>query len=121
MSSRCAWAVRSAGARSRPNVFSRTLESVSGGAELVRADAVEFVSELKGQEGGDIIVMGGGELGTALIEGGVVDEVDLNIQPVLLGQGTPAFQRMNRRVELELIEGRPIAQGCMLVRYRVIG
>ncbi len=102
-------------------VFSRTLESVEGGAELVRGDAVEFVRELKGQDGGDIIVMGGGELGTALIEGGVVDEVGLNIQPVLLGQGTPAFQPMNRRVELELIEARVIARNCVLVRYRVVG
>jgi dihydrofolate reductase len=102
-------------------VFSRTLESVSGGAELVRGDAVEFVRELKGQQGGDIIVMGGGELGTALIEGGVVDEVGLNIQPVLLGHGTPAFQPMNRRVNLELIEARALAQGCVLLRYRVVG
>lgn len=102
-------------------VFSRTLESVSGGAELVSGDAVEFVRELKGQEGGDIIVMGGGELGTSLIEGGLVDEVGLNIQPVMLGRGTPAFQPMNRRVDLELIEARPIAQDCVLVRYRIAG
>ena len=102
-------------------VFSRTLESVSGGAELVSGDAVEFVRELKGQEGGDIIVMGGGELGTSLIEGGLVDEVGLNIQPGMLGRGTPAFQPMNRRVDLELIEARPIAQDCVLVRYRIAG
>ncbi len=102
-------------------VFSRTLESASGGAELVRGDAVEFARELKGREGGDIIVMGGGELGTALIEGGVVDEIGLNIQPVLLGQGTPAFRPMNRRVDLELIEARAIAQDCVVLRYRVAG
>ena len=101
-------------------VFSRTLESVAEGAELVAGDAVEFVRELKGREGGDIIVMGGGELGTSLIEGGVVDEIAFNIQPVLLGQGTPAFQRMTRRIELELIEARAIGEGCVLVRYRVV-
>jgi len=102
-------------------VFSRSLESVSGGAELVRGDAVEFVRELQRQEGGDIIVMGGGALGTSLIEGGLVDEVGLNIQPVLLGRGTPAFRPMDHRVELELIEARPIAQDCVLVRYRIAG
>ena len=53
-------------------VFSRTLKSVPEGVELVRADAVEFVREIKSGEGGDILVMGGGELGTALIEGGLV-------------------------------------------------
>ena len=104
----------------RSYVFSRTLESVAEGAELVAGDAVEFVRELKGREGGEIIVMGGGELGTSLIEGGVVDEIAFNIQPVLLGEGTPAFQRMARRVELELVEARAIGEGCVLVRYRVV-
>jgi dihydrofolate reductase len=101
-------------------VFSRTLESVPEGVELVRSDAVEFVRELKSGEGGDILVMGGGELGTALIEGGLVDEIGLNIHPVLLGRGTPLFREMSRPVELELIEARPMAEGCVLVRYRVV-
>ena len=100
-------------------VFSRTLESVPDGTELVREDAVEFVRKLKAEPGGDIIVMGGGELGTALIEGGLVDEIGLNIHPVLLGQGTPLFRPLSRRVELELIEARAISQGCVLVRWRV--
>lgn len=103
----------------RSIVFSRTLESVPDGTELVREDAVEFVRKLKAEPGGDIIVMGGGELGTALIEGGVVDEIGLNIHPVLLGQGTPLFRPLSRRVELELIEARAISQGCVLVRWRV--
>lgn len=104
----------------RTYVFSRTLESVSGGAELVQGDAVEFVRGLKSEEGGDIVVMGGGELGTALIEGGVVDEVGLNIQPVLLGRGTPAFRPVGRRVDLELIEARSLGSDCVLVRYKVV-
>jgi dihydrofolate reductase len=101
-------------------VFSSTLENVPDGVELVRSDAVEFVRDLKSGDGGDIIVMGGGELGTALIEGGLVDEIGLNIHPVLLGRGTPLFRAMSRRVELQLIEARPMAEGCVLVRYRVV-
>jgi dihydrofolate reductase len=101
-------------------VFSRTLDGVPDGVELVREDAVEFVRKLKAEPRGDIIVMGGGELGTALVDGGVVDEIGVNIHPLLLGQGTPLFREMNRRVELELIEARPIAQGCLFVRWRVV-
>ena len=103
----------------RTYVFSRTLKSVPEGAELVSGDAAEFVRELKSGPGGDIIVMGGGELGSALLEGGVIDEIGLNIHPLLLGGGTPLFHPMNRQVDLELIEARPIARGCVLVRYRV--
>lgn len=100
-------------------VFSSSLESVPEGIELVRDDAAGFVRRLKGEEGGDIILMGGGELGTSLIEAGLVDEIGLNIHPVMLGQGTPLFRPITRRIELELIEARAIAQDCVLLRYRV--
>jgi dihydrofolate reductase len=100
-------------------VFSRTLESVPEDAELVREDAAGFVRDLKQRPGGDIIVMGGGELGAALLDGGVIDEIGLNIHPVLLGAGTPLFHPMANRIELELIEARPIQRDCVLVRYRV--
>jgi len=101
-------------------VFSRTLEAVPDGVELVREDAADFVRRLKAGEGGDIIVMGGGELGSALIEAGLVDEIGLSIQPVLLGGGTPLFQPFSRRIDLELIEARAMERECVLVRYRVL-
>src|SRR5687768_13400979 len=91
------------GPKIRTYVFSRTLSEVPGGAELVSGDAAEFVRRLKAEEGGDIIVMGGGELGSALIEAGLVDEIGLNVHPVLLGGGVPAFRPMARRVEFELV------------------
>ena len=100
-------------------VFSRTLDSVPTGVALVREDAADFVRRLKSEEGGDIIVMGGGELGSALIEAGLVDEIGLAVQPVLLGGGTPLFRPFSRRIELELIEARPTERECVLLRYRV--
>jgi dihydrofolate reductase len=101
----------------RAFVFSRTLAEAPEGAELVSEDAAGFVRRLKGEEGGGILVMGGGELGSALIEAGLVDEIGLNVHPILLGGGIPAFRTMAKRTELELIEARPMAQGCVLLRY----
>ena len=103
-------------------VFSRTMERLPDGAdgELVREDAAEFVRRMKGEAGGKILVMGGGELGSTLIEAGLVDEVGFSIHPVLLGGGVPAFLPFTHRVELELVEGRAMAKGCVLVRYRVV-
>ena len=120
------FAIRSGGgggasSKFRTYVFSRTLQQVPEGAELVRDDAVEFVRRLKSEPGGDIILMGGGELGSALIEGGVVDEIGFNIHPVLLGGGVPGLPPISRRVALELIEARPIAKGCVFVLYKVLG
>jgi dihydrofolate reductase len=103
-------------------IFSRSLESipVRAGVELVREEAADFVRQLKGGPGGDILVMGGGELGSALLEAGLVDEIGLNVHPILLGAGTPVFQPLGRRIALELIEARPLARECVLVRYRVV-
>ena len=100
-------------------VFSRTMEAAPEGVGLVREDAAGFVHGLKAQPGGDIIVMGGGELGAALIAGGAVDEIGLNVHPLLLGGGTLAFPAIGTRVGLTLIEARPIARDCVFLRYAV--
>jgi dihydrofolate reductase len=105
----------------RTFVFSRTLDAIAERPdyELVRDDAVEFVRRIKGEEGGNILVMGGGEIGSALLGAGLVDEVGLSIHPVLVGGGPPAFTALGKRVELELIEARAIARECVMARYRV--
>lgn len=101
-------------------VFSRTLTSVPGmGVELVTSDAGAFVRKLKAQPGKDIIVMSGGNFATALLQAGVIDEIGLNVHPVLLGSGVPAFLDPGARVKLELTECRQLDGGCVLVTYKV--
>lgn len=101
-------------------IFSRTLKSVSGaGVHLVSGDAGEFVRELKRQPGKGICMMGGGELAQSLFAAEVIDEVGLNIHPVILGAGVPFFRDPGRRIPLTLIESRTIDGGCVLATYRV--
>jgi len=100
-------------------VFSRTLDRVGHGAKLVREDAGEFVRHLKEQPGKGICVMGGGELAQSLFAAGVIDEVGLNVHPILLGAGVPFFRDAGRRISLELAESRVIDGGCVLSTYRV--
>ena len=100
-------------------IFSRTLRRAPAGAHLVASDAGEFVRALKRQPGKGICVMGGGELAQSLFEAGVIDEVGLNVHPVLLGAGVPLFRDAGRRVALELAESRVIEGGCVLSTYRV--
>ena len=101
-------------------VFSRTLApQKTAGAEMVRGEAVEFVRGLRVQRGKGICVMGGGELARSLFEADVIDEVGLNIHPVLLGSGIPLFHAMPKQIDLELTECRQIQHGCVYVTYRV--
>lgn len=101
-------------------VFSRTLTEVPGDVRLVRSDAGEFVRELKQQPGKGICVLGGGELACGLFAAGLIDEVGLNVHPVLLGSGVPFFRDAGGRIALELKESRVIEGGCVLSRYRVV-
>jgi dihydrofolate reductase len=89
------------------------------GVELVGDDAGALVRALKRQPGKDILVMSGGTLARSLFEADVIDEVGLNIHPLLLGAGVPAFLDAGRPIALELAECRPLDGGCVLVRYTV--
>lgn len=103
----------------RTYVFSKTLEPIDEpGVELVR-DAVPFVRDLKAKPGGRIILMGGGELAESLFAAGLVDEVGLNIHPILLGGGVPVFRHPGHRIALSLTECRAISGGCILASFTV--
>lgn len=100
-------------------VFSRTLRSIAQpGVTIVAENAGEFVRALKSETGRGICVMGGGDLARSLFEAGVIDEVGLNIHPVLLGSGVPFFLDAGK-IKLELTENRTLDGGCVLVNYRV--
>jgi dihydrofolate reductase len=101
-------------------VFSRTLTALPDPkAQLVTGDAGAFVRKLKSEPGQDIIVMSGGNFAASLLNAGVVDEVGLNIHPVLLGAGAPAFRDAGARINLELTETRQLDGGCVYVKYNV--
>jgi dihydrofolate reductase len=101
-------------------VFSRTLGRLPAGkGTLVAENAGEFVRDLKRRRGKEICVFGGGELAQSLFEAGVIDEVGLNVHPVLLGAGVPFFRDAGR-IKLKLTECRQIGGGCVYMMYRVL-
>ncbi len=83
------------------------------------ANAAEFVRNLKRQTGEAICLMGGGELAQSLLGAGLVDEIRLNIHPILIGSGIPLFRDPGHRVRLTLTECRPIEGDCILANYQV--
>ena len=101
-------------------VFSHTLKNTPNhDVEVVSEDAASFVSRLKTQKGKGICVMGGGELAKALFEADVIDEIGLNIHPVLLGSGSPLFLPMVHQRNLKLLKSKRFKNGCVLLTYRV--
>jgi dihydrofolate reductase len=111
----------SGGGKIKTYVFSRTLEHIPDpGVQLVRSDPGEFVLDLKRKKGKGICVMGGGELARSLFQAGAIDEVGVNIHPILLGSGVPLFPDLGCRVKLKLLETRELDGGCVLANYQVL-
>ena len=89
------------------------------GIEIVEADATAFVKKLKRAKGKGICLFGGGELAKSLFEADLIDEVVLNIHPVLLGSGIPLFHEMKRQIDLEWLDCKTLKGGYVVVSYRV--
>jgi dihydrofolate reductase len=87
--------------------------------EIISEDVTRFVSKLKRTKGKGIVVFGGGELAKSLFEAGLIDEVVLNIHPVLLGSGIPLFHEMKQQIDLELLDCKILEGGYLAVTYRV--
>ena len=87
--------------------------------EIVTEDAAKFVRELKSKKGKGICLFGGGELAKSLFEAGLIDEVALNIHPVLLGSGIPLFHEMKQQIDLEFLDCKTLKGGYLVVTYRV--
>jgi dihydrofolate reductase len=87
--------------------------------EVVSEDATLFVAKLKRRKGKGIVVFGGGDLASSLFEAGLIDEIVLNIHPVLLGSGIPLFHEMKRQIDLRLLDCTVLKGGYLAVKYQV--
>jgi dihydrofolate reductase len=101
-------------------VFSTTMgESPHEDVTLVSEDAAGLVGELKAERGKDIWLAGGSTLAASLFSEGLVDELILKVNPVVLGSGIPLFSGDVDSTRLELADGETYSGGVTLLRYRV--
>ena len=100
-------------------VFTRTLgQSEWDNTVLAKGDLVDEISGLKEQDGNDIIAYGGGTFVSALIKHGLIDELNLFVNPVALGAGMPIFRDLAGRQKFVLETSKAFGCGIVLIRYR---
>jgi dihydrofolate reductase len=97
-------------------VFSGTLDSVQGSARLAEASVAEEVAAALDATDKDLAI-GGAGLAAAAIELGLVDELRIFRNPVLVGGGTPFLPPVTEDVPLELIETRTFGSRVIYERY----
>jgi dihydrofolate reductase len=101
-------------------VFSRTLTGATTRNTRVERDfALEAIRKLKRESEHDLSI-GGAELAGLALEADLVDECHLFLNPVIVGDGKPAFRAALRR-NLELLETRRFGTGVIHLRYRIRG
>jgi dihydrofolate reductase len=97
-------------------VFSRTLDSVQGNARLARASVAEEVAAALDATDKHVSI-GGAGLAAAAIELGLVDELRMFRNPVVVGGGTPFLPPVAQQVQLDLIETRTFGSRVIYERY----
>ncbi len=99
-------------------VYSTTLPVVSTtDTRLERRFDPDSVREMKASAASDLTV-GGSTLAAHAFNAGLVDECQLFIYPVLVGEGKPAFPG-DARIELDLLEEHRFGDGVVNLRYRI--
>jgi dihydrofolate reductase len=100
-------------------VVSSTLQEPKwSNATLLRGDVVTEVSKLKRELSGDIVVYASYQLGRALMEHDLVDELRLVVHPVVLGAGERLFGETSDNKPMRLVGAQTIGDGLAFLTYR---
>ena len=100
-------------------VFSRTLASAGAGSlwkntRVIPGISREEILRLKGD--GDFAILGSGTIVQEFARLGLIDEFQLMVNPVVLGEGKYLFRDVNR-MNFKLLEARTFRNGKVFLRY----
>jgi len=88
---------------------------------VLSGDLAAAIGDLKAKPGGELQVHGSGALIRWLLENDLVDEINLLIVPVVLGQGTRLFPDTGPDIALDLVDSRADSKGVTIQVYRPNG
>jgi dihydrofolate reductase len=102
-------------------VASRTLTQADltwNNTTLLSPDnAVADIAALRARDGGDIVIWGSASLVTTLLTGGLVDELNLMIEPILLGGGKGIFPPDGTARPMQLVKCVTTGTGVQMCTY----
>ncbi|HEX4953355.1 MAG TPA: dihydrofolate reductase family protein [Thermoanaerobaculia bacterium] len=99
----------------------RDLPRTRDTVELHSGDLAQFVNEHLRPRFRTIWFVGGGAVSGECLRLGLADEVRYSILPILIGEGIPFFEKLDRDVALHLAEVKAYKSGMVELRYEVRG
>ena len=101
-------------------VFSRTLKRADwNNTELHNGDISTVIQNAKEKPGKEIAVLGSSDLCLSLIKEGLLDEIRIMVNPVVLGHGKTLFSGIINQLKLELTSERTFKSGNVLLTYKL--
>jgi dihydrofolate reductase len=88
--------------------------------EVIAGDVVSHVRDLKGEDGGNIVQYGFGDVSRLLLDNGLIDQLQLWIHPQLVGPSDAAdlLYRPGTTATFELTDSRVLSNGIILATYQ---
>ena len=107
------------GMNSMPKVvFSRKLDKVSwSNTKLVKGDIALEIRRLKKEPGPGMAILGSGSIVSQLALEGLIDEYQVVVNPVVLGQGRTMFDGIKEKLTLKLTKTRSFSNGKVFLCY----
>lgn len=85
---------------------------------FITDNVIETISALRNDEGKDILLVGGGKLISMLLAADLIDEMQINYIPVILGEGIPLFPKQPKESKWELVENIAHKSDALTIKYR---
>ena len=102
-------------------VFSRTVTEIHWqNTELRTSVNPNEIKKLKEQSGKNIAILGSSNLCISFLEAGLLDEIRVMINPLVLGEGHTFLTGLHKKVSLLLTETKTFKSGNVLLYYKVI-
>ena len=100
-------------------VVSSTLKRLEwANSRLVTGSLADELTKLKARPGKNILIPGSPTLVRSLLRDGLLDELNLNICPVLVGSGMRLFEGIADQERLKLVDSRTLSNGVLGVTYQ---
>lgn len=97
----------------------RALPRLRDTVEFYAGDLAQFVPERLRPTFRSIWFVGGGLVSGECLRLGLADEVRYSILPILIGEGLPFFDKLDRDIALHLAEVKAYKNGIVALRYEV--
>lgn len=97
-------------------VLSHSLKKADwAGTEIIRS--LDDIRTLKAGEGPDIAIMGSGKVVSEVAEAGLLDKLQVLMNPLAFGGGKLLFGEAKKKIGLQLTSTRQFKNGCVLLEY----